>query len=218
MLEKSSEEHPIQTWPSKGGCFWLRRQNKCQTYVRHLQNTKQMSAIRQTFAKEETHVAGHYQDQCLGPRNLQPSKSFPKLENTKHSRCGTTHEGKVILENFDLEMHIQNLPIWKALVFEGKTKHRKTLEKVRWAVFCRSVLPSVGSEVASSKVTSVSLLAMLGLPLPPLSYTYPTDVTTLWGRLSRGRGRGARKGCGRRLTDGQLGGYCGSIVRVFCVL
>ena len=76
-------------------------------------------------------------------------------------------------------MHIQNLPIWKALVFEGKTKHRKTLEKVRWAVFCRSVLPSVGSEVASSKVTSVSLLghARVTPPSPLVHISHRRDYT-----------------------------------------
>ena len=85
-----------------------------------------------------------------------------------------------------------------------KTKDRKTWKKVRGAVFCRSLLPS-SSEAASAKVTSISLL-MLGLPLPP--YTYPTDVTSLWGRVSRGGGGGIRKGFVRRLTDGQLRGYC----------
>ena len=115
-------------------------------------------------------------------------------ENVLHKTAGVAQcrRGKII-QDFDIE----NLTIWKAMVLCAEdSTNRKTSKKARWAVFCRSVLPSSGGrrEVASSKVTSVSLLAMLGLPLPPLSYTYPTDVTSLWVAFQEEGGRGVRKG------------------------
>ena len=116
-------------------------------------------------------------------------------ENVRHNTAGLAQcrRGKIIQEDFDIE----NLTMWKAMVVCAEdSTNRKTSKKARWAVFCRLVLPSHGGrrEVASSKVTSVSLLAMLGLPFPPLSYTYPTDVTSLWVAFQEEGGRGVRKG------------------------
>ena len=115
-------------------------------------------------------------------------------ENVLHKTAGVAQcrRGKII-QDFDIE----NLTIWKAMVLCAEdSTNRKTSKKARWAVFCRSVLPSSGGrrEVASSKVTSVSLLAMLGLPLPPLSYTYPTDVTSLWVAFQEEGGGGLERG------------------------
>ena len=100
-------------------------------------------------------------------------------ENVLHKTAGVAQcrRGKIIQEDFDIE----NLTIWKAMVVCAEdSTNRKTSKKARWAVFCRSVLLSGGRrEVASSKVTSVSLLGHAGVtpPSPLVHISHRRDFT-----------------------------------------
>ena len=119
----------------------------------------------------------------LAPEICNPSKLVQVrhvlgVENVRHNTAGVAQcrRRKIIQKDFDIE----NLTIWKVVCAEDST-NRKTSKKARWAVFCRLVLPSSGGrrEVASSKVTSVSLLGHAGVtpPSPLVHISHRRDFT-----------------------------------------